>query len=139
MQLADATGRGRRGATIGLRIAVVAATYYLTARFCIELPVRDAPFTPVWIPSGISLVAVIVWGRWMALGAFFGELAATTIVGGYPTGLPFFLAFGNALEPLVAVTILDRIGFDQLFSRVRDVVWFVLACVAGSAVMLMTA
>jgi signal transduction histidine kinase len=122
-----------------VRVAAVTAVYLAAARLCVDLPVRAGEFSPVWVPSGIVLVAVLRWGPWMASAAFLGEFAAV-LDGAIPhltltpvaTGLG--LATGNALEVLVIVAVLDTLNFQRAFSRTADVFAFVCAIVAGAAI-----
>ena len=46
----------------GLRLALVAVAYYVSARLGLELALVHGQVTPVWPPTGIALVAILVFG-----------------------------------------------------------------------------
>src|SRR5438105_8541735 len=101
----------------GLRLAVVAIAYFVTARLGLELALVHGQVTPVWPPTGIALVAVLVFGYRMwpaiAVAAFavnlpYGPLSAIGIT------------IGNTLAPLTAATLMRRAGFHLELDRLRD-------------------
>ncbi len=114
----------RRGSAYVRRawqVGVLAITYYVAARVGLRLALVDKNVTPLWPPTGIAVVALLLFGRrlWpgVALGAFFvnlpisaGPLAAAAT------------AAGNTLAPLVAAALLDRVGFHRELDRQRDAV-----------------
>ena len=75
--------------------------------------------TPFWPPTGIAVVAFILLSRsvWpgVALAAFAVNLPIST------NGLAAAAtAAGNTLAPLVAATLLSKIGFHRQIDRLRD-------------------
>jgi signal transduction histidine kinase len=115
-----------------LRIVVVGFAYFLAGRFGNHHAVRLEQLTPVWIPSALALVAVLYWGPWMVVGVAAGEFFAS-IYGDISVGAAIGLGIGNALEPLVALVVLRRFGFDRLLARSRDVVTLAGAAAAAAA------
>ena len=91
--------------------------------------------TTVWAPSGISVAALLLFGRslWPAVwvGACLANLSADA-----PWWVPALIATGNTLEAVVATTALRRLGgFNPALSRVADVLAFVLvAALASTAI-----
>ncbi len=111
------------------RIAAVAGTYYLAAKLGLGLAFTTPSVTAIWLPTGIALAAVILWGYriWpgVALGAFLANVF---------TDVPLYTALGitvgNTLEAVVGAYLLQRfVDFRPSLERVRDVVG--LAVLAG--------
>lgn len=133
-------------ATVVLRMALVAAAYYLGARLGLRLAFDNRNVTAVWPPTGIAVAALLIWGPRMwpgvAIGAFAANLANDA--GATTAGA---ITVGNTLAPLVATYFLRRIfRFEATLERVRDVLaLFVsalaamtLSATAGTAALLVT-
>ena len=118
-----------------LKLLVVGAAYYISARLGLELALVGRSVTPLWPPTGVAVVAFLAvgWEVWpaVALGAFAVNLpisptAATAAV----------IAVGNTLAPLAASAVLRRAGFRPDLVRVKDAVMLVvvaLTCMTISA------
>ena len=50
------------------RLVVVAFVYWLAARASLSLALVHGQVTPIWPPTGIALVAVLIFGRSTAIG-----------------------------------------------------------------------
>jgi len=97
----------------------VAVAYYAAAKLGLRLALVGKNITPFWPPTGIAVAAFILLGRsvWpgVALAAFAVNLPISTNgLAGAAT------AAGNTLAPLVAATLLSRIGFHRQIDRLRD-------------------
>jgi integral membrane sensor domain MASE1/anti-sigma regulatory factor (Ser/Thr protein kinase) len=100
-------------------VVLVGTAYYVSARLGLRLALIQMNVTPLWPPTGIAVVAMLVLGRrvWpgVALAAFLVNLpisanalaAATTAV-------------GNTVAPVLAATLLARVGFRWQIDRQRD-------------------
>jgi PAS domain S-box-containing protein len=112
--------------------AAIAGAYLGAARFGISLPVAQGVITPVWAPSGIALVALLLLGGrfWpaVAVGAFSANL-----VSGAGAPVAAAIAVGNTLEAVAGAALLGRFGFSSRLARIRDVLAFVLLAAAASA------
>jgi integral membrane sensor domain MASE1/anti-sigma regulatory factor (Ser/Thr protein kinase) len=100
-------------------VLLVAVAYYAAARVGLRLALVGRNITPFWPPTGIAVVAFLVLGRsvWpgVALAAFVVNLPIST------SGLPAAAtAAGNTLAPLVAATLLVKVGFRRQIDRLRD-------------------
>jgi PAS domain S-box-containing protein len=100
---------------------IVALAYYVAARLGLRVALIESNVTPLWPPTGIALVAFLVFGRtlWpgVALAAFAVNLPITT------NGLAAAAtAAGNTLAPLVAASLLIRVGFRREIDRLWDAV-----------------
>lgn len=102
-----------------LRLVVVAFVYWLAGRASLSLALVHGQVTPIWPPTGIALVAVLVFGRWMGLGIFVGAFAVNLPIGPTPIAAGL-IAAGNTLAPVAAAELLNRIGFRRELDRLRD-------------------
>ncbi|MEP6909915.1 MAG: MASE1 domain-containing protein [Actinomycetota bacterium] len=100
---------------VGLFVAYVAS-----AKLGLGLPGAHGGVTPVWAPTGISLVALVLFGPslWpaVALGAIVAN--ATSGASGFEAAL---ISVGNTLEAVVGSMLLRRVDFRPGLDRVRDV------------------
>ena len=117
----------------GLRLALVAAAYVVGARLGLELALVNGQVTPVWPPTGIAVVAILIFGArvWpaIALAAF----AVNLPLGPNPLGAAL-IAVGNTAAPLTAAYLLRATGFRLQLDRLRDAGLIVLAALAGMTV-----
>lgn len=81
--------------------------------------------TPLWPPTGIALVAVIVFGRGVGPAIALAAFAVNLPLGPSPLGA-IFIAAGNTLATLVAADLLARAGFRRELDRMRDAVALIL-------------
>lgn len=108
-----------------LRILLLACLYYVAARASLEVALVGRSVTPIWPPTGIALVALLIFGPrvWpgIALGAFLvnAPISPTLLAAGGIT-------VGNTLAPLVAFYLLRRVGFRRELDRLRDAVALVV-------------
>ena len=118
------------GRQLGISCAVAAA-YFATAWFGLQLDAVAGFATLVWPPTGIALAALLVLGRrhWPAIAV--GALAVNLIAGA-PPHVAGAIALGNTLEAVAGATLLLRVEFHPALARLRDVVVLLLAAAAGS-------
>src|SRR3989338_8598335 len=105
----------------------LAVIYFLTARLGLSLAQSTEQVTTIWPASGIALAALLVWGYrvWPAilLGAFAANVFADE---GLLTALG--IATSNTAMGLAGAYLLkEKLGFQNNFSRVRDVGTFLVA------------
>ena len=100
---------------------LVAFAYWLSARLSLSLALVHGQVTPIWPPTGIALVSILVFGRPMALAIFTGALAVNLPLGPSPLGV-VVIAAGNTLAPLAAAELLNRVGFRRELDRLQDAV-----------------
>lgn len=53
--------------------SILLAVYYITAHFTLSLGLPPAGATPVWVPAGLSLAAVLIWGYRLLPAIFIGD------------------------------------------------------------------
>ena len=121
-----------------MRTALVALSYYATARLGLLLQLPGTNASPVWPPSGIGLAAVLIFGLrvWpgIAIAAFLANLLTLPHT---PAGLlaAGAICLGNTLEQVVALLLIRRfVPAANPFERARDVFAFVVAALVACAV-----
>lgn len=98
---------------------LVGIAYYLGARLGLTLSLVEHNVTPLWPPTGIAVAAFLLLGRhvWpgVALAALLVNLPISdSILAAAVT------AVGNTLAPVVAVLLLERVGFQRDLIRLKD-------------------
>ncbi|HEY8863492.1 MAG TPA: MASE1 domain-containing protein [Candidatus Dormibacteraeota bacterium] len=102
-----------------LQLVVVALAYWLAAGASLRLALVHGQVTPIWPPTGIALVAILVFGRRVWPSIFLAALAVNLPIGPSPLGVAA-IAAGNTLAPLTAAAFLKRAGFRIELDRLRD-------------------
>jgi len=125
-------------------IITLAATYFCTAQLGQKLAFLPDNLSAVWIPTGITLAAILLLGYevWpgIALGSFLWlmwELQSITL----PTSVTVSLAVassitvGETLKPVLIAILLNRfVERGAIFKRVENVGKFVLIASIGSMI-----
>ncbi len=111
-------------ARVGMLVAV-GVVYYLGARVGLTLSLVEQNVTPLWPPTGIAVAAFLLMGRSMWPGVAMAAFAVNLPISEGP--LPAAVtAAGNTLAPLLAATLLARVGFRRQLDRHRDALAIVL-------------
>jgi PAS domain S-box-containing protein len=116
-----------------LNVLMLAAAYALTARIGLTIPYVGAFVTLIWLPSGLSVAALVRGGVRLWPGVSVGALVVN-LWGGASWPVALAISVGNTLAPLVAVAILRHCGVDTSFSRRADVGHLLLAAAVGMTV-----
>jgi PAS domain S-box-containing protein len=118
------------------RMLVLAALYFVTAKLGLSLEVAQGNATPVWPPTAIALVALLLFGPRLWPGIFLGAFIAnaTTPI---PLWVAGAIAVGNTLEAMIGYRLLRMVDFRASLQRVRDVV--ALVVLAGGVSTLVSA
>jgi signal transduction histidine kinase/integral membrane sensor domain MASE1/CheY-like chemotaxis protein len=111
---------------LGLAIAI-AAVYFAAAKLGLELAFVAPQVTVVWPPTGIALVAVMLFGRRVWPGIWIGALLANAAVA--PIAVAAGIATGNTLEATVGAWLLQRWRVRPSLDRIR----FVMLLLGGGA------
>ena len=102
-----------------LEAALLGLSYWLAAVLSLHLALVRGQVTPIWPPTGIALVGILVLGRRVWPAIFLGALAVNLPLGPSPPAVAF-IAAGNTLAPLVSAELLARAGFRLELDRLRD-------------------
>ena len=117
---------GRDRALYALQILGVAAAYTVAGRLGLELAYQTSSVTAIWAPTGIALVAILLWGSRLWPGVALGALL-TNVDTGVPAVTVLGITCGNTLEALCGAYLLRRVtDFRPSLRRVRDVLWLVV-------------
>jgi diguanylate cyclase (GGDEF)-like protein/PAS domain S-box-containing protein len=109
------------------KLSGLALLYALLILLVLSDLTTEAKISPVWLPSGVGLAALIIGGRKYWPGIFVGALAAYLEIW-RSVPLSFFIASSNVLEALAAAWLLSRIkSFNAEFKQPRDYLWLIVA------------
>jgi signal transduction histidine kinase/CheY-like chemotaxis protein len=104
----------------------IAGLYMVAGRLGLSLAHLHKNATLIWAPTGLSLAALVLFGRSVWPGVFLGAAITNAMVGTSPLAL-VAIAVGNTLEAVVGATLLMRVAhFDPAFARLRDVTDFLV-------------
>src|SRR5581483_10147317 len=105
-------GRDRKLSSLRtlLQLAALALAYWAAARLGLQLALVHGQVTPIWPPTGIAVVAMLVFGFRVWPAVFVGALAVNLPIGPTPLGAAI-IAIGNTLAPVTAAALLRRSGF----------------------------
>ncbi|HEY7718645.1 MAG TPA: MASE1 domain-containing protein [Pedococcus sp.] len=123
-------GRGDRTAALAT-LLLVSLGYYLGARLGLSLSLVERNVTPLWPPTGVALVAFLLCGRWVWPAVALAALAVNLPISD-GAAAAVATAAGNTAAPLLAATLLRRVGFRRQLDRGRDAVALVFVGALGS-------
>src|SRR5262245_22588426 len=108
--------RLRVGASQILPILGVAVAYYLAARIGLVLQLVRGQVTPLWPPTGVAVVSLLVLGSRIWPGIALAAFVVNAPIG--PT-FPAVVAItiGNTVAPLCAYWMLRRFSFRTEVNR----------------------
>ena len=114
------TSRRLRLADLG-RMILLAAAYALTARVSMLLGGLAGDMSFVWVPAGLSLAALLLWGLKLAPGVLLGAFVAQWSAG-ESIALSAAFAFGSAASAgLAAWLLIRKLSFSRSLERPRHV------------------
>ncbi|MFS8095970.1 MASE1 domain-containing protein [Lentzea alba] len=114
-----------------LTMLAVAVAYYATAKVGLVLALVKGQVTPLWLPTGISVAALLMSGRRIWPGIALGALTANLALGAGP-GAIVMITIGNTAAPLAAWYLLTRFGFRPQLDRLKDALLLVFAGALGA-------
>jgi PAS domain S-box-containing protein len=105
-----------------LAAAAVAAVYFAVGAWSLRFSVVADGASLVWVPSGLALAAVLLWGPRLLPGVFLGALLVNTLATEHGLVVPSLaFAAGNTLEALLGWWLLRRVmGFNPRIVRASD-------------------
>jgi signal transduction histidine kinase len=118
-----------------LAIFALAVVYIVAARAGLMMDAVAGFATLVWPPTGLALVALLIFGTGLWPGVFVGAFVANLLTGA-PVPVALGIGVGNTLEAVLAVYALRRIpGFETSLERLADVIGLIVLA-AGLSTMI---
>ena len=114
-----------------VRILILAAVYYVAAKLSLRLALVGRNVTPLWPPTGIAVVAFLLFGRRVWPGVALAAFLVNLPISANPLAAAATAA-GNTLAPLAAAELLNLVGFHLGIDRLRDAVAIVLLAALGA-------
>jgi len=105
-------------------VVVVAACYYAGARVGLLQALVNDQVTPLWPPTGVAVLALLLGGSKMWPGIALGAFAANSAL--IDLGATVLITAGNTVGPVVAYLLLKSAGFRQEMDRTCDALALVL-------------
>lgn len=120
----------------------VTALYVLTGAMGLALAIPPGNVTPVWLPGGIALAALLVLGRRMAPAVFVGAALLNALFYAHAEASPgetllasLLIATGSTLQALAGRWLVERFaGGAALLASPRRVLAFALVEVPACAI-----
>jgi PAS domain S-box-containing protein len=108
------------------QLMAVTACYFLAGKLGLGLAFVNPSTTAIWAPTGVALVALLIWGSRIWPGIFVGAfLVNVTTTGAMLSSMG--IATGNVLEGLFGAYCLNRFANGQsVFNRPTDIFKFAL-------------
>jgi integral membrane sensor domain MASE1 len=105
---------------LALQIVSVAVAYYLAAIVGLQLELVRGQVTPLWPPTGVALVGLLLLGPRVWPGITIGALLLNVPLG---PSLPAatLIAVGNTLAPVAGYVLLRQVRFRSQLDRLHDV------------------
>jgi signal transduction histidine kinase/integral membrane sensor domain MASE1 len=104
---------------------LVAIAYGVSGGLTIHYLGLGAEASPLWIPTGIGLAAVLLWGYELGISIFLGDLLLMQFLG-VSWGSSLTSAVSSTLSIWLGAAMLHHCQFSVKLARVRDVILFVL-------------
>jgi PAS domain S-box-containing protein len=104
---------------LAVKIVVVGVAYYVSARLGLKLALIQRNVTPLWPPTGIAVVALLVLGRRVWPGILVAAFLVNLPISANPLAAGVTAA-GNTAAPVLAAWLLSRVGFRWQLDRQRD-------------------
>src|SRR2546426_788546 len=106
-------------------VLALAAVYFCAGKLGLLLAFVNASVSPVWVPTGIALAALLLWGYRMWPGIFLGAFLVNIATPGGPLA-DLGIAAGNTWEALLGAWLVNRYAHGaRVFDRAYDVFKFV--------------
>ena len=119
-----------------MRVLSLAFVYFVTGRLGLLLAIPPGYATAVWMPSGIALACVLLFGGRVWPGVFLGSFAVNVGLGFDPSSaatvarslaMAGTIALGASLQALVGTKLIRRfVGFPHPLADGKDVLRFLL-------------
>jgi len=123
-----------------LLIAAIALFYCVLGILGLKLAVLPGDVTAVWIPAGVGLGAVLIWGNQIWPGIALGSFGISVLLNPTPVSLAIaaVTAVGNTLTPIWGAGLIRRLTHTRYpFHRANEV--FIFVCCGAIASQIISA
>src|SRR5438309_10184823 len=103
------------------QVGILFGIYFLTAKFGLGMDPVSGFAAAVWPPTGISLVALFLFGYRLWPGIALAAFLVNASVRHNPLLSAGGIAAGNTLEAVLGAYLLRRAEFRPSLDRIRDV------------------
>lgn len=127
----EASERGRNSTSSSRLRALLegfalAVGYLVVGRLGLLFAQHQQNATLIWAPTGLSLAALLLYGRRLWPGVFVGAFLVNLSID-TPVAVAIAIASGNTLEAVVGSLLLERVGdVNPALDRARDVLGLLL-------------
>lgn len=118
-------------ALCALRIFLLALAYVVAGRLSLMLAIPPGFVSGLFLPMGIALGAVLIWGHSMSIGVFIGSLLLNMSVSSSPimswpvVSLAAQIASGSVLASITGAVLIRRfVGFPNSLTDERQIFAF---------------
>ena len=109
-----------------IKIFILAAVYFLTAKIGLSFDAVSGFATLVWPPAGIALAALLIFGIRLWPGIFLGATLVNFLTGA-PIPVALGMGIGNTLETVIAVFLLQRfVKFNASLEKLSDAIGLIV-------------
>jgi integral membrane sensor domain MASE1 len=98
---------------------MIAAVYFAAAKVGLRQELVRGQVTPLWPPTGVALVCLLIWGLRMWPGVASGAFLVNILLGP-STMVALGISAGNTLAPVCTCLLLRRADFRMELDRLRD-------------------
>jgi PAS domain S-box-containing protein len=113
-----------------LYVLLLAAVYFAAVKIGLALAFSTKLVTAIWPPTGIALIAMLLFGRRVWPGVFIGAFAAHA-TSHEPMAVSLAMACGSTLTSILGVWALQALRFDGALERSRDVLALIAVAVVS--------
>ena len=103
------------------RLLAITLAYFGLAKLGLGPVFAHVGTTAVWLPAGLALAAVLLYGYQVLPAIALGSLLVS-VTAELPIADVLGIAFGSTLEALIGAALLRAVGFKQSLRRLQDVV-----------------
>ena len=107
---------------------LVALTVIITGQITVSLLGNVALASPIWLPAGVALGALLVWGEPVWWGIFIGDVLLVFLLRG-SLMLAIGSSIGSTIAAILGFKILKYLKFSPHLEKLTDVAYLLLIAV----------
>jgi diguanylate cyclase (GGDEF)-like protein/hemerythrin-like metal-binding protein/PAS domain S-box-containing protein len=113
------------------RFVGLVVVYAWLAKIVLLISINSGNITILWLPGGIALAAMLLWGMYLSPAIFIGAMIAGILVGD-SLSLSCWIALGNTLESVGTAWLLKKLNdFDVKLVQIKHFVQLSIAACLG--------